>query len=177
MMKSNYEDSSTVLDDVSVQTTTFAKKTARNLLKDSKLSKPPILLNDVFKTLDLKISVKGKDLGDDDGFCINDKIIVYNNQKSRNRYRFTVAHELGHILLGHNSGSAPSKINLYSKNEVERNANSFAAELLAPMTLLKKEKLGNMSITDLANKYEVSHDMMQWRLKECRLDLKVDSWK
>ena len=31
------------------------------------------------------------------------------------KFGFTIAHELGHIFLGHNSGSQPSKINFYSQ--------------------------------------------------------------
>lgn len=49
------------------------------------------------------------------------------------RRRFTIAHELGHCLLGHVSGfgsAAPAPAQ-------ERAADSFAAELLAPLAVLK----------------------------------------
>jgi Zn-dependent peptidase ImmA (M78 family) len=166
----NFEEET---DNISVQTTSFAQKMAKKLIREAKIKNPPILLRDIINSLDFKIKVFPNDLGDDDGFCAEDKAICYNNKKSRERTRFTIAHELGHIFLGHNSKGEPSKINFYSKDEKEINANAFAAELLVPATMLKKEKLGDMSVTELAKKYEVSKDMMFWRLRTLRLDLKI----
>lgn len=158
------------------QTTTFAKKLARKLIKDSKIKEPPVLLRNIFPSVGLNIKVISKDLGGDDGFCVQDKIIGYNSLNSEHRNRFTVAHELGHILLGHNTTDGQRfKINFYSKDPNEVNANTFAAELLVPATMLKKEKLGEMAVTDIAKKYNVSDDMMFWRLKEAHLELKVGS--
>lgn len=64
-------------------------------------------------------------------------LIVYNSQKPRPRKRFTVAHELGHILLGHvgkyqlvNREPSPND------NSIEQAANVFASRLLAPACVL-----------------------------------------
>lgn len=168
----NFEEET---EEISVQTTSFAQKLAKKLINNAKIKTTPILLRDIINSLDFKVSVIPKDLGEDDGFCAEDKVICYNNQKSKERFRFTIAHELGHIMLGHNSKGEPSKINFYSKDEKEVNANAFAAELLVPAVFLRKEKLSDMSVTELAKKYEVSKDMMFWRLKTLHLELKVAS--
>ncbi len=58
-----------------------------------------------------------------DAFCINSlNLIAYNSQKSANRIRFSLMHELGHHLLRHRN-DLPS-------NEDE--ANYFASNILAP---------------------------------------------
>lgn len=58
------------------------------------------------------------------------------------RQRFTIAHEIGHILLGHEGISYRDpnyqKYNDFIKRMNEVNANSFAAELLMPEKLLRK---------------------------------------
>lgn len=63
--------------------------------------------------------------------------IVYDDNISIERARFTVAHELGHIFLGH--VSALNRINHYSehKPKEETAADMFAARLLAPACVLK----------------------------------------
>lgn len=57
------------------------------------------------------------------------------------RQRFTIAHEIGHILLGH-EGISFRDPNYQMYNDLimrakEANANSFAAELLMPKTLVR----------------------------------------
>lgn len=56
-------------------------------------------------------------------------IAVNENSCSERRKRFTVAHELGHCVLGHNIGGAILRSD-------ERAADKFAAELLAPLPVL-----------------------------------------
>jgi len=64
-------------------------------------------------------------------------LIIYNRQKPRPRKRFTVAHEIGHILLGH-----VGKYQLVNRepssedNPIEQAANVFASRLLAPACVL-----------------------------------------
>lgn len=164
------------LEPTPIQTIAFAQKLAKTKIKEAGLKNPPIIIQKVIDSLDFKIQLQGNDLGDHDGFSAGDKIIGYNSQKSRVRIRFTIAHELGHILLGHNTADGQRfKINFYSKDPNEVNANAFAAELLVPSLILKKEKLSEMSVTELAKKYDVSDDMMFWRLKTLHLELKVAS--
>lgn len=57
-------------------------------------------------------------------------IALNENSCGKRRQRFTAAHELAHCILGHlNGSSTPSQSD-------ERSADSFAAELLAPLVVL-----------------------------------------
>lgn len=65
--------------------------------------------------------------------------IVYNDAESRERVRFTIAHELGHILLGHEL--SPDKSGHFRtasdrREPAETQADEFAARLLAPACVL-----------------------------------------
>ena len=153
----------------------FAKTLARNLVKKSKISTTPIHLKEIFKLTNQDIKVEGVDLGSQDGFSINDSIIKYNSSKPVVRQRFTVAHELGHILMGHNSGS--KIIDFESKDVNEQLANVFASELLVPPSILKKENLSVECLSTLAEKYWVSKDMMLWSLRNLKLDTKIGNWE
>lgn len=63
--------------------------------------------------------------------------IIYDDTVSKGRIRFTIAHELGHIFLGH-----PLKIGYHArtidvrKPEVETDADMFASRLLCPACVL-----------------------------------------
>lgn len=78
-----------------------------------------------------------------DGFLLRQGqrgIIFYNDQCSRQRCRFTVAHELGHWLLGHTlANDTYTVINREpgaEDNPEEQVANVFASRLLAPACVL-----------------------------------------
>ena len=68
----------------------------------------------------------------------NDKwYIIYNDNDTISSKRFTVAHELGHILLGHphKSGYFSQRNGRnYESNEMQ--ADSFASRLLSPACIL-----------------------------------------
>ena len=71
-----------------------------------------------------------------DGFSIGNKIF-YNEKCSAERTRFTIAHELGHIMLGHTQ--SPALINREispDDSPLETAANVFASRLLAPACVL-----------------------------------------
>lgn len=73
------------------------------------------------------------------------------------RQRFTIAHEIGHILLGHEGVSFRDtnyqQYNDFIKRMNEVNANSFAAELLMPEKLLRKALENTM--------FELNYDATQ----------------
>lgn len=67
----------------------------------------------------------------------NEAFIFVSSEKCVERQRFTAAHELGHILLGHTgkyvlTNREPAPTN----NPIEQAANVFAARLLAPACVL-----------------------------------------
>lgn len=64
--------------------------------------------------------------------------IVYNDKEPRGRARFTIAHELGHILLGHEISDSRGHFRTASdrREPAEKQADEFAARLLAPACVL-----------------------------------------
>lgn len=69
--------------------------------------------------------------------------IVYNDTEPRGRVRFTIAHELGHILLGHELSDSFGHFRTASdrREPAETQADEFAARLLAPACVLWALKL------------------------------------
>ncbi len=78
-----------------------------------------------------------------DAFCFG-RFIFYDDEKSIQRQRFSIAHELGHILLHLEGGKYSDKSLRLEKDElpchtdeIEVEANTFAARLLAPLCVLQ----------------------------------------
>ena len=66
-------------------------------------------------------------------------VILYNQDKPPARIRFTIAHELGHLVLGHVAPGQRTTVNREpspADDPVETAANQFAARLLAPACVL-----------------------------------------
>ncbi len=108
------------------------------------------------------------------------KVIGVNKKQSEVRQRFSIAHELGHYLSGHESYNHdqividPERRYQDPSFQVEQEADEFAAELLMPSRLLKKDFDGSpSSITSLAKKYNVSEQAM-W-IQVINLELVVEA--
>lgn len=76
-----------------------------------------------------------------EGFAYHDPsgrlMIFFDECKSRQQIRFTIAHELGHIFLGHVGPEFPRGRHLNpSEPSLERAADMFAVRLLAPSCVL-----------------------------------------
>ncbi len=107
------------------------------------------------------------------------KTIGVNSKHAPTRQRFTIAHELGHYLSGHEMydgggthvDDRTSYLDPQYRQEVE--ANEFAAELLMPSTWLKKDvaEMGFSQIdaVALARRYGVSEQAMWIQLLDLRL--------
>ncbi|MES2863008.1 MAG: ImmA/IrrE family metallo-endopeptidase [Bacteroidota bacterium] len=118
-------------------------------------------------------------------------VITYNSKESKKRIRFTIAHELGHYVL-HSIDQKifldrkPQKV-LY-RNSVsssgeslkEREANSFAAALLMPKSLIDEkilraeiDELGDLDvfIENMASVFKVSTQAMTFRLSNLGYDI------
>ena len=125
-----------------------ARDAAWRLLLDCGADRLPVDLNPICKRLGVRVfryqSVRG--LPDvartTDGmtfFHRGEPVILYDQSKSPERIRFTVAHELGHLILGHVSPGQRTTMNREPTPEdspVETAANQFAARLLAPACVL-----------------------------------------
>lgn len=74
----------------------------------------------------------------------SDYLVVYDDSKENyQRIRWTIAHEIGHIVLGHLTTFEATALCRGSLSEMEymvleREADTFAVNLLAPMTIIKR---------------------------------------
>ena len=157
---------------------TEARHAALGLLKLAKITSAPVQINDIYqhakKTLGVIIvGVEESAIGSKvdavtkpgDG---KDVFIVYNKARHINRTRFSVAHELGHLHLGHVHGN--SSIDIGSDNYDEIEANTFAAYLLMSPAMIRKDiKSGLKDVEALAKHYQVSTDAMWWHIDKAGL--------
>ncbi|PLS84581.1 MAG: hypothetical protein CYG60_17180 [Actinobacteria bacterium] len=101
--------------------------------------------------------------------------ILINSDKSRVRRRFTVAHELGHLVMGHlRGGQVVIDETLNERAPQEREANAFAAGLLMPKSGVRgavdrlRKRLGENDpvgwIVWLADSFGVSEEAAAYRL-------------
>ena len=150
---------------------------ARDVLKALRIEEPPVSLPAVVehlsKTRNITIELLPYSLPDKVSGAHARKcqrhILTYNRDHHPRRQRFTIAHELGHLLLEHLDVQSNQE-NLASRNPEETAANAFAAELLAPLEFLKKDfQKGVRDVKILASKYQVSEEMMWWRMMDARM--------
>lgn len=95
--------------------------------------------------------------------------ILFNRDEAPVRYRFTIAHELGHWALNHGPRfrDGLEEFNAATRDWREREANSFAANLLMPKAAVDAAvgKLGLTDIARLARAFNVSQVAMKYRLQ------------
>ena len=111
------------------------KGTVEKLIKNNNTNNP----FEICKALD--IVVKFENLGNIFGYCdthFRMRSIHINENVPEHLQAFVCAHELGHALL-HRNINTPflSKNTLFSIDKIERQANTFAVELLLPDNILK----------------------------------------
>ena len=96
------------------------------------------------------------------------KIIYYNPTESEIRQRFTLAHELGHHLLGHTRYKNEYRDNFTEKpdNLFDIEANLFAVEILMPSGAILRlaGSKGCRTENDLAVLFNVSIEAIHWKL-------------
>lgn len=85
--------------------------------------------------------------------------IFYNPAMPYKRIRFTFAHELGHILLGH----VPSPRGFPKNKPEEHTANIFASRLLMPAIIIRHYNL--KSAGEITSFFDVSDEAADIRLK------------
>lgn len=66
-------------------------------------------------------------------------ILINSEMRSERRQRYTLAHELGHCLLRHPCACRPHHVHGHSDEPEERAANQFAASLLMPAGIFRKD--------------------------------------
>ncbi len=166
------------------------RKKARHLLQSSDSYKLPVDLKAVTKYLSIRVI---EDNFDDDvsGLLVvkeGKAAIGINKDHSKNRQRFTTAHEIGHFILHHDKGESEDifvdKKWAYFRDadsskgidykEIE--ANNFAAELIMPADLTKEyirkydlDLFDDTTIYKLSTYLQVSEEALTIRLMKLGL--------
>jgi len=116
-----------------------ARDAAWRLLIDLKVGEMPVKPGTMCRTIGIKVRYYTPEDGNDGMSFLSDGVptILVSSADPLPRQRFTAAHELGHILLGHVGryqlvNREPSA----QDNPVEQAANVFASRLLAPACVL-----------------------------------------
>lgn len=94
--------------------------------------------------------------------------IIYDDENTRQRCRFTVAHELGHIFLGHElrKGYHARTFDL-TKPAIEQEADVFASRLLAPACVIWG--LGLHNTEDIAKLCDISISAARIRAERMKI--------
>ena len=127
-----------------------ARDYALSVFAENRLVEPPVIAADLAKKYGLTIIVaefEGGDAESVSGFLVaQKKKIVVNHADNARQQNFTIAHELGHYLLGHHrvkNYDAMYSVLLRDTRSMEqtwleREANCFADNLLVPEELLRE---------------------------------------
>ncbi|MGB9561646.1 MAG: ImmA/IrrE family metallo-endopeptidase [bacterium] len=146
-----------------------AEDYARRLFKLIDINKVPIDLSPIL--MEYKIEVREESFANILGVTFKSpkfNLIVLNKNIPSRQKLFTLAHEIGHIVMPHKGSS---NICVIGKNKLmEQSANRFAAELIMPAPTVKKlweEYRTNPEyrISILADMFGVSYEAMKTRVK------------
>lgn len=150
---------------------------ALRVLEDYKIEKPVVDVAKIAKGLGIEIKEINMPKGYEDvaGFYDEAKKIIYVEKNDPpQRKLFSIAHELGHVFLGHKHATVLFRITRkdakYPKEESE--ANSFAAHLLMPDYMIEdymsKYNLSKSDYTVLANIFGVPVSSMRHTLERLK---------
>jgi Zn-dependent peptidase ImmA (M78 family) len=151
--------------------TSFLRKAAQQILKDCKISDPPVDLEKIIKKHGLEYQeVDYFEEGVDAMIVpIDGRVIAAVNQNSHiHRRRFSLAHELCHHIFHRDRAglaslhkpvtidSPPEFDSVEGKDPFETEADIFAGELLVPVSMLKKHYRPGHTADDVARIFHVS---------------------
>lgn len=163
----------------------LAKRKAQQLLAQANVTSAPVPLEELTAVAKAHVNYEPYDGDDMSGVAYRQangqRVIGVNSLHGTNRQRFTIAHELGHLIL-HGSDELHiderfpigfrDELSSLAVSEKEIEANQFAAELLMPAEWVLRDLRerhidfeGDDSVIDeLAVKYGVSTRAMTIRL-------------
>jgi Zn-dependent peptidase ImmA (M78 family) len=156
---------------------------ASSLLRNLGITKPPIPVDELADSVGALV-VRNNFDGSESGFTLRDGeriVIGINTRTSRKRQRFSIAHEIGHVVLHPlNTLIVDHSVRMdwrdgvssLGTNRQEIEANAFAAALLMPQDMIISRVKGYTSqvssrdelISDLARVFDVSTEAMGFRL-------------
>lgn len=148
-----------------------SRNSAWEILIDQKVGELPVKVSKLCKNMGIDVILLPTEQLGGDGKCIaidGRPTILVNSDCSIQRQRFTAAHELGHIVLGHigkytlvNREPAPED------NPVEHEANVFASRLLAPAIVLRD--LNVQCAEDIVRVCNISYQAAVFRMERLTL--------
>ena len=148
-----------------------SRDAAWQILIDLKISSLPVKITALCRELGIDVKLAKVD-SDSDGFTFiksGSPVIVLNTNCTNNsRLRFTCAHELGHIILGHVGAyelvsREPSALD----NPIEQAANVFASRLLAPACVLWGCRVQNAE--DIIKLCDISYAAAEYRMQRMKV--------
>lgn len=149
-------------------------------LIDFKVNTLPVKLSDIAKAADIAILRNSKvnflNSGQSGKTILqNNKFyIIYNDTEPLRRCRFTIAHELGHIFLGHLLVNTQQYRTFSINDDTESQANIFARDLLAPACVLHELKVLNAKdISELCN---ISLEAAEYRAQRMKTLEQRNAW-
>lgn len=159
-----------------------ARNAAWQCLIDFKVNSLPVNVSKIAAQSGIRIikDSKANLLNEDQsGMTVEQKgkfYIIYKDSETPERCRFTVAHELGHIFLGHLLTAAPACAyrTFAVRNDIESSANVFARDLLAPACVL--HELGAVSAEEIAKLCDISLESASIRAARLQLLEERGAW-
>jgi Zn-dependent peptidase ImmA (M78 family) len=152
-------------------TEAVVRQQAAKLLEQLRITEPPVNVEDVAARVGLRVEHK-RLLDGLSGRLLRERMVVeVNSTHARNRKRFTIAHEIGHLLLKHSNvvcaadrwtAADPRRVN-------ERQANAFASELLMPELWIRARWPDVHDYRAMATLFEVSPEAMFLRLQDASI--------
>lgn len=157
---------------------------ARQVLEEFGIKTAPIPVDKIAKALGAVLRFSPLDQELSGMVYVKDgvPVIGVNALHHPNRQRFTIAHEIGHLLLHRDLISenvhVDKQFRVLMRGEhsatgleaIEVQANQFASELLIPSSLFDPTKISpsdiddDAQLDDLAKKFKVSRQMLEYRI-------------
>lgn len=157
-----------------------ARNAAWRCLIDFKIAELPVKVTEIAKNMGVTVlkdsnaqELNGKESGKT--VLQNNKFyVIYKDTEPSSRCRFTIAHELGHIFLGHLLINAPQYRTFAVKNDTESAANIFARDLLAPACVL--HELQVLTPDNIAKLCNISLEAATYRADRMQELEKRNAW-
>jgi Zn-dependent peptidase ImmA (M78 family) len=156
---------------------TYVGQRAAAALRDAGVTAPPVSVRALVAYFAIRlVPVRGWPDGAHGQWQPTLREIRFRAEDAEVRQRFTVCHELGHVLLGHDeltfSSVADPESDEYAEDEGkarEREADQFASEVLLPAAWVRDDWARGLRWKELAARYRVSSHAVGIAVDQLRL--------
>lgn len=153
----------------------FARKMARKYLRKHRVVEPPVPVEFILVAEEVRVEalVYPDATAGESWWEAGVGHVAANRTMPRGRLRFTLAHEFGHLVLLHHPmrfetadlGRMRDLEGVAALDPLEVEANAFAAELLLPGAMFKRDWERRPNERWIAARYEVSVEAVRQRLR------------